>query len=345
MTPGRVLVAFAFYAAALDLGFSRGLVFAVASPPGLVMLAAAALLLAVRAARAVVSGAPALRRAACALVCGGGALALAAIPASLAMRDARVVSVGEGQTLAPGPGVPALRFGNVTLAPRGPHVLSKTVSIEVLPEGGALASIGLFPPTAVGDYRMSAVRYGYAPGIVWLGPEGAPVVEGWVKLGTMPRREEDAELVSWTPEPNVMMGAGTFPPKLEDLVSPEGAGAHLFLRLDEAFVAGVRRDLRDPDAYRWLADGRLERPVFFVQAFRGKEKVFDGHVRGGEAVSFPGGALEIFPEVLIWVDVLAARDPWLPWAGVGLVALAAGLALRGALAVAAARRRAARAPA
>ncbi len=229
------------------------------------------------------------------------------------------------------------------LAPRGPHVLSKTVSIEALPEGAAPVSIGLFPPTAVGDYRMSVVRYGYAPGIVWLGPDGAPIVEGWVKLGTMPRREEDTDLVSWTPEPNVMMGAGTFPPKLEDLLSPEGAGAHLFLRLDEAVIAGVRRDLRDPDAYRWLADGRPEDPVFLVQAFRGKEKVFDGRVRGGEAVRFPGGALEIAPEMRIWVDILAARDPWLPWAGVGLAALVAGLALGAALAVASAVRRRARA--
>jgi hypothetical protein len=152
-------------------------------------------------------------------------------------------------------------------------------------------------------------------------------------LGTLPHTEEESALVEWTPEANVMMGAGTFPPRLEDLVSPPGADAHLFLRLDAATIAGARRDLRDPDAYRWLVDGRLEDPEFFVQAFRGKEKVFEGKVRGGEGVGFPGGALELEREVLLWVDLLAVRDPLLPWAAAGLALLAAGLLLRGALGV------------
>ncbi len=344
MRASGVLVAFAFYAAALDLGFSRGLVSALASWPGILLLALAALLLAVRAARAVASDAPVPRRVARALASAGAALLLVALPASFLVRDVRELPIGEGQSVAAGRYVPALRFGRAEIAPHGRHVLSKTVSIEAFPEGGEPVSIGLFPPTRVGDYRMSVVRYGYAPWIAWLGPDGAPIADGRVMLGTMTNSAEDASLVSWTPEPNVMMGAGTFPPKLEDLVSPAAGAAHLFLRLDEAVVAGVRRDLRDPNAYRWLADGRLESPVFFVQAFRGREKVFEGRVRGGEAVRFGGGVLEVAPDVQIWVDLLAVRDPWLPWAAAGLVALVAGLALAAALAVASALRRA-RAPA
>jgi hypothetical protein len=332
MTPGRLLVLFAFYAAALDLGTSRGLVGTVASPVGLALLLAAGALLAWRAARAARSDAPVTRRLARLLAGGGGALVLLALPASFATRDARSLTVGEGQAFEPGrlPGLPAVRFGEVSLAPEGPHLLSKTVSVEAAAEGDAPVRIGLFPPTAIGPWRLSVFRFGYAVGVTWLGT-ASELVQAYVMLGTLPHAEEEAALVQWTPEPNVMMGAGTFPPRLEELVSPPGAGAHLFVRVDAATIAGARRDLRDPDAYRWLVDGRLEDPEYFVQVFREKEKVFEGKVRGGEAVRFPGGAVELERKVLLWVDLLAVRDPLLPWAAAGLALLGAGLLLRVAL--------------
>jgi hypothetical protein len=178
-------------------------------------------------------------------------------------------------------------------------------------------------------------RYGFAPGIVWRSEGGALVGEGYVKLGTFRHREEDAALVAWAPEVNLMMGVGTYPPKLEDLLTDPSSGGHLFLRLEEATIAGVRRDLRDPEAHRWLSDGRPVDAVFFVQAFRGKEKVYEGRVRAGESVAFPGGAVAIEPDVALWVELVAARDPWLPWAGIGLALLALGAALRGGVALAA----------
>ncbi len=334
MTPGRLLAAFAFYAAALDLGWSRGLVSAVASPAGMALLVGAGVLLAWRAARALRSDGSILRRASAALASGGAGLALVALPASLATRDARPLTVGERQAFPPGrlPGLGPVRFGDVELAPRGPHLLSKTVSIEAEEDGAAPVRIGLFPPAALGPWRTSVFRFGYAAGVTWLG-DGGPLVQGYVMLGTLPHTEEEAALVQWTPEANVMMGAGTFPPRLEDLVSPPGAGAHLFVRLDAATIAGTRRDLRDPDAYRWLVDGRPEDPEFFVQAFRGREKVFEGKLRGGQAARFPGGSVALEPDVVLWVDLLAVRDPFLPWVAAGLVALAAGLALRAGTAI------------
>lgn len=334
MTAGRLLVAFAFYAAALDLAAGRGFVGAVASPPGLALLLGAGVLLAWRAARVARTEAPLALRAARVLLRGGAALALVALPASLATREARSVAVGEGQALGPRsfPGAGGVRFGAVRLAPEGPHVLSKTVAIEALPEGGAPLEVGLFPPAALGPWRASVLRFGYAVGVRWTGADERPLVEAYVMMGTLPHEEADAALVTWTPEPNLMMGAGTFPPRLEELVSPPGAGAHLFLRLEEATIAGARRDLRDPDAHRWLLDGRLEEPVFFAQAFRGREKVFEGRLRGGEPARFAGGTLALEREVLLWVDLLAVRDPLLPWVGVGLLALSLGLVLRGAVA-------------
>ena len=335
MSPASLLVLLAFYAAILDLGRGVGFIGAVASPAGLVLLAGAGLLLALRAVRTVRAPGPRLSRAASALLAGGGALVLVASPASLLLRDAGTVTVGEGEAIEEGrlPGLPSLQFGRVTVAPRGPHVLSKTVSIQAKVPGEVPTTIGLFPPTPLAGWRFSVIRYGYAAGVDWQAAGGAPIEAEFVELGTLQHREEDAALVTWAPEPNVMMGAGTFPPKLEELVSPRGGGAHVFVRLEEATIAGSRRDLRDPDAYRWLADGRLEQAVFFVQAFRGKEKVYEGRIHAGETVKYPGGALELAPEVVLWVELLATRDPWLPWVGAGLVLLALGLVLRLAMAV------------
>ncbi len=334
MTASRLLAVFVFYVAAVQLGLGRSFIGAVASPAGLVLLAGVVILLAWSAVRAARASAPLSLRAARVLLRAGAALLVAALPASLVGRDAIGFPAGEGQEVPADGGLPPLRFGEVTLAAHGPHVLSKTVEIEALAgDGGETpVRIGLFPPVTVGARRISVFRFGYAPGLALVGERGATIAEGLVKLGTMAQTQETASLVQWTPETNLMMGAGTFPPRLEDLFSPPGSDLHVFLRFVEATLGGTRRDLTDPNAYRWLLDGRPEAAVLFVQVFRAREKVFEGRVRAGEAIRFPGGALAIAPEVLLWVDLLAIRDPFLPAVGIALALLAVGAALRAWLA-------------
>lgn len=334
MTGGRVLAVLAFYVAALDLARGEGLVGAVASPPGIALLALAAALFAWSAVRLLRGrDVPAPRRAARALAAAGAALVLVAVPASLVLRDVRTVSVGEGEDLPAEGGLPAVHVGEIRLAPRGPHLLSKTVDVELQPENEDPVTVGLLPPTSVAGRRWSVFRFGYAPGFSLVDDRGRTVAAGFVKLGTLPQTEEDARLVQWTPETNLMMGAGTFPPRLEDLVSPPGSGWHVFLRVVRARLGSATRDLTEPDAYRWLLDGHPEQPVFFAQVFRGRERVFDGLVRGGETVRFAGGSLALAPELRLWVDLVATRDPWMPVAVAGLGMLAAGAALSAALAL------------
>jgi hypothetical protein len=327
-----LLVGFAFYAAAMDLGLSRGLVGAVASPAGLLLLLASGVLLLAGAAGALAAGAPG--RAARALVRGGAGLALVALPLSLLLRDTRTPTLLEGEALEPRelPGAP-LRLDRVALRPAGPHVLSMTVDAHARGEDGAPVTIGLFPPTAAGPWRVTVIRFGYAPGVEWRGPDGQLLGAGRIALGTFAHAEEEAALVQWTPETNVMMGAGTFPPRMEELVSARERGEHLFLRLEEATVAGVRRDLREADAYRWLSGGRLEDPVFFVQVIRGGHTVYAGRVEGGGGVQFDGGTVRIDRDVALWVDLLAVRDPFLPAVGVGLALLGLGASLGAGAAV------------
>lgn len=364
MTAGRVLVLFVFYVAAIDLALGWGFIRAVASPVGLALLVAAGLLFAwsafraVRPARTAAPGSlsdplalsvgprsgPKSKGGVFALLASrvllraGAALTLIALPASLVLRDTQSFSVGEGEELAAF-GEPPLRFGEVTLAPRGPHLLSKTVEIEAVPDSDEPMRIGLFPPASIAGRRWSVFRFGYAPGFSLAGARGESIAQGYLKLGTFPQTEETASLVQWTPETNLMMGAGTFPPRLEDLVSPPGSDLHVFLRFVEASLGGVRRDLTDPDSYKWLLDGRPEQAVLLAQVFRGRERVFDGRVRAGETVRFPGGSLELSPDVLLWVDLLVTRDPWLPLAVAGLALIAAGAVLRAANAVVGTARR------
>lgn len=327
----RALVAFAFHAAFLDLWSGVGFVGAVASPLGLALLAVAGLAFLAGAAGALAAaraGGAALRAAPRVATLAGAGLALVGLTASLVLRDARTVVVVEGDRLAPGTlaGAPALSFGRVTLLPHGPHVLSKTVEIAAS-AAGQRAAVGLFPPTTLAGWNLSVYKYGYAPSIAWTRPDGRGRREQVVALGTLPHDEDEASLVTWTPETNVMMGAGTFPPRLEELASV-APDVRVFLRLVSARVGGVERDLRDPEAYRWLADGRLEDPTFHVQVLLGRERIHEGAASAGGRVETPAGTLDIAADVPLFVELLATRDPWLPWGASGLGLLAVGLVAR-----------------
>ena len=88
------------------------------------------------------------------------------------------------------------------------------------------------------------LRYGFAPGLEWLDPAGEPIAAGYVPLGTLPKSAREEALVTWLPEPVVMLGIGYYPPKVEDLLTPGAGRRHLFVRMTSAELAGVRRDSR-----------------------------------------------------------------------------------------------------
>jgi hypothetical protein len=324
LRPGPLAGAYALYATALEIATGRGFIGAMVYPAGLVLLALLALACAGAAARAIRARGPLLSRAALALALAGSALLAIAIPGSLLVRRVRSLTVTEGQPLGDAdlPGLPAARLARVRLAPRGPGFLSKTVEAELEVDGEGTRRIGLFPPGRLGPWSLSVFRFGYAPEVEWEDGAGRPIGAGYVPLGTFPRTEEEARLVAWAPEPNVMMGVGTFPPRLEDMLTPPGSADHLFVRLDEATLGGVRRDLRDPEAHRFALDGPPRDPVLHVEVFRGAARVFEGRLRGGEEASYPGGRIRVAPEVALWVDLLATRDPFLAAAFAGVLALA-----------------------
>ncbi len=342
----RLAVAFAAWAIVLELARGSGFIAAIASTPGALLLGGAGVLLAASAMAPLLPGAKGggAVRAARLLWRGGLALLLIGPPLSLRASDARSVRVGEGMELPPGwlPDLPPVRISSISVAPGGPHLLSKQVEVEAIRESGEPIRIGLFPPAGLGAWRLAVFQFGYAPGIEWSGEGGRQIAEGYVMLGTFPKSEEEARLVAWSPEPNVMMGVGTFPPKLEDLLTPRGSRDHLFLRIASARVAGAERDLTGPDAWKWLMQGRLEDPVYFAQVFRGAEKVFEGRVRGGEEARYSAGRLLVTREVVYWADLQASRNPGarLVAAGAPLLAAGAALALGAAIAGRVRRRRA-----
>ena len=324
---GRLLAVLVAYAVGAQIALGWGIPEIAARTAGTALgLAASALLLA-SAAAALADPAPPLReRLSLALLRCGAGLLLLGLPASVLWRTTEHLQVAEGQELEAGalPGLPRLRIGAVRLAPKGEiPLLSKAVTVEAH-SGGSALEIKLWPPALVSGWRLAVQRFGYAPEVQWRDGRGTPLADGWALIGTFPRSDADAALVRWTPPPNLMMGVGLYPPDLEDLLTPPGSPYHLFLRLDEATLAGARRNLRDPEAHRWLADGRPESPVWFVQVFRGREKLFEGQLPAGGEARFAGGAIRLGPDLALWAEVQAVRDPWLWVAVAGAIAALAG---------------------
>lgn len=338
-TPAVAGALVAYVLASMILG-DRTLPTAVLSPPGVALGMGLVVLLLARGAEELLDrGAPASRRAAGALLWAGLALALLGPPASVVTRRTELLQVGEHEDVDPAgaPGLGPLRFGRITVAPRSDGwLLSKTVSIEAARPGEPPFEVGLWPPATVGGWRLVVLRYGFAPEIEWRDGSGRPLAEGFAMIGTFPRTEEEARLVRWAPRPRLMLGVGFFPPTLEDLLTPPGSPYHLFLRLDGAVLSGVRRDLRDPEAYRWLADGRVVDPVWTVEVFRNAERLGSAQLRAGESAAFDDGRIRV-GETTAWVEIQAVWDPFrsVAWGGAGMI-------VAGALLRLVARRRAAR---
>jgi hypothetical protein len=323
----RLAGLFAIWAIGMELATGQGFIAAVMSPPGVLLLVLAGLATLLAAAGEPFGGrGTAAGRACRTLALAGTGLLLFSPPISLATRDTRMLKVGEGQELPAGalPGLPALRVGELTLSPSGPVPLSKTVEVPLLTADGEEVRVGLFPPARLGGWRLAVFEFGYAPAVEWFGPDGRPIAEGYMMLGTFPVTEEDARLVEWLPKPNVMMGVGTFPPKVEDLLTPPGSRWHLHLRLQEATLAGSRRTLADPEAYRYVMDGRPSAPTLYVEAFEGTERRFAGTIAGGSGAEFPGGRVQVGKELLLWADLQAVRDPFVELFLLGGILLSCG---------------------
>jgi hypothetical protein len=326
---GRLVGAFVLWALAMELATYAGFISAVASPVGLLLLVLAGLGALAAAAAAPFEAGSRTGRLARGLALAGAGLLLLSPPLSLTLRETRMLKVGEGQELPAGalPGLPALRVGEFRLAPTGPlFPLSKVVDVPLEMADGETVTVPLFPPARLGGWRLTVFQFGYAPALEWLDGDGREVAAGYMMLGTFPRTEEEARLVEWLPAPNVMMGVGTFPPKVEDLITPPGSGLHLHVRLLEATIAGARRALASPEGYKYVMDGRPSDPTLYLQVFQGAERRFEGPVRGGQSVPYDGGRISVAPEIVLWAHLQAVRDPFVELFLAGGALLLAGSA-------------------
>jgi hypothetical protein len=325
----RLAGLFVLWALARELASSAGFIAAVASPPGIALLVSAGLAAIFAAAAEPLAEGRILRRIARTLALAGAGLLLLSPPLSLSLRETRMLKVGEGQELPQDslPGLPALRVGDFALAPAGPSFpLSKRVDVPLETAGGDRVTVGLFPPTRLGGWRLAVFEFGYAPALEWREGSGREVAAGFMMLGTFPVTEEDSRLVQWLPKPNVMMGVGTFPPKVEDLLTPPGSNLHLHVRLQEATIAGERRTLASPESYKYVMDGRPTEPTLFLELFEGSQRRFQGTVATGETARFEGGQIFVAPELRLWADIQAVRDPFVElFLAGGLLLLAGGV--------------------
>lgn len=267
------------------------------------------------------------------LVWLGIAMLLLGVPRSISEKERKVFRVAEFQGRDPNflKGLSEIDFGRVTLASKGDNVLlSKKVDVEArvsMLEGYKLFHIKLFPVTRIGQWRLTVNQYGYAPFLEWMGPDGKPVVNSWIMLGSFPRQYGDSKLVDWIPPINLMLGVGYYPPARDDIFSIPGNPHRVYIRMEEATIKGVRRNLTDPEAHRFLSDGKPENPRYLIEIFKGNKRVLKKHLNAGEVARFPGGELRLSNNVLLWAEIQADRNPWIMAVGVGLYTLTAGLLL------------------
>lgn len=148
-------------------------------------------------------------------------------------------------------------------------------------------------PATIDAHQLSIHRYGFAPELRVVDPEG--------------RVRADAVAV-----------LQVIPPGTEDAV-PLGGGDELRLRFYPDWAPrGSEPASRSPIpvqpvlAWRWLRDGR---------------EVASGIVpRGGEAEV--AGHRVAFPSLRYWLELLVSRDPGLPWFALGAFLAIGGLAVR-----------------
>lgn len=261
----------------------------------------------------------------------GMLLLLSAIPRSVTGKGTQVFKVGEGQLLKANylEGLSELQFGDITLESKGYNILlSRKVDVKTAVStltGDKDLHIGLFPATRIGPWRLTINKFGYAPFLEWMDENGNPVINNWVMMGTFPRRETDVDLVDWIPIVNLMLGVGYYPPARDDIFSQVGTPYRVYVRIEEATINGVVRDMTDPDAHVFLTDGKIEKPKYFVKVFKDKDVVFEKHLNSGEMAVFPGGQVRLSDNILLWVEIQAQKNPWLTFVKAGLYFILIGL--------------------
>lgn len=247
----------------------------------------------------------------------GAAMVIAAIPRSISDEGKKVFKANEFQTTQSNhlEGLSELRFGRVTLRSRGSNaLLSKSVEIDTkvtMLDGDRMHRVGLFPATRVGPWRLTVNKFGYAPYMEWMDAKGNPVIDNWIMIGAAPRMIDDMGVIEWAPTVNLMLGVGFYPPLMDDVFGRMDNPYRVYVRLQEATIAGKRRDMTDPEAHVFLCDGRPESPIYLVRIFKEEKKIYDKKIKAGEKIVFPGGSLRLSSNVMLWVEIQAQKNNWL----------------------------------
>lgn len=327
--------AFLVYSLVMNIAGGMNLPMIMLSKAGLFLSGAVSALMLVSAATFAVSARRGgrLRAAARIFLWAGGAMVIVAIPRSINDEGKKVFKANEFQIIPANylEGLSELSFGRVALRSKGSNaLLSKSVSIDAkaaMLDGDRMFRIGLFPSTHIGPWRLTVNRFGYAPYLEWKDPKGNSVIDNWIMIGAAPRMIDDMGLIEWVPSINLMLGVGFYPPVRDDVFGQMENPHRVYVRLQEATIAGKRRDMTDPEAHAFLCDGRPENPMYLVRIFKEEKKIYDKKIKAGEKIVFPGGSIRLSSNVMLWVEIQAQKNNWLKLVMPGFMLMIISMAL------------------
>ncbi len=236
----------------------------------------------------------------------GWLLALGGLLLSVNTRQSYERMLCEGQTL---------RLHGLSLTLRGVTVhenpggvfLSKSVQAR-LESNGAHTTIHLFPPKKISGFFTQTTGFGFAPHVDIRNAEGNVLFSGYVLLGSFSERKTEALLPAKQKAPQVMMGVGYFPPKIEGAFKLPGSPVHFYVKIVSGNIKGKRYAFKGADYYVPLMKGRLESPQYYLGIFNGKKTLYLGPAETNRKIPFKGGTITLSEKLRYIVGIKVAHD-------------------------------------
>lgn len=155
---------------------------------------------------------------------------------------------------------------------------------------------------------MQTTAIGFAPRVDIRNAKGTVLFSGYVLLGSFSGRETEALVPVKQKAPQVMMGVGYFPPKIEGAFKLPGSPVHFYIKIVSGNIKGKRYGFKGADYYVPLMKGRLESPHYYLGIFNGKTPIYLGPAETNRKIPFKGGTIVLSDNLRYTVGIKFAKD-------------------------------------
>lgn len=293
------------------------------------------------------------------IIISGLAILLSGLILSLNMRSADTLVIAEGEKA--GFAGRSVKLNNV-ITEDSPGLIRNDVFANISLEdnsknnrmkSSSYATIQIMPGKLRDGAYWRITRFGYAPVLSWYSGENVVGENTLLMLASENwTGKDEIALMDYglirNPPPRMMLGVGAFPPEMEALISPDEieqaaatddnlqdsmrtepkmkAGRKIFMRLSKTYVNGRPVSLDGDDYWRYLVNGRLQRPTLSVSALANGELAKNADITTGEEFQWDDTKLR-FEKLNYWVELERRVDPMVPAIIFGLITVYFGVAV------------------